>query len=76
MSAVRVMGVREAPPETLTYIITHDRAGNVLTITLPSGRVITYTRNANGQVSWVSAEVNSTATLSGTTGLARIDIIR
>ena len=28
----------------------YDLAGNILTITLPSGRVITYTRNSNGQV--------------------------
>ncbi len=44
---------------TLTTAYTYDLAGNVLTITLPSGRVITYTRNANGQVSGVSGIVNA-----------------
>lgn len=39
---------------------TYDLAGNILTVTLPSGRVVTYTRNANGQVSNVSAPVNAT----------------
>jgi RHS repeat-associated protein len=46
----------------LTTAYTYDLAGNIATITLPSGRVVTYTRNANGQVSSVSADVNSTAT--------------
>ncbi|HEX2752288.1 MAG TPA: RHS repeat protein, partial [Alphaproteobacteria bacterium] len=32
-------------------------AGNITGITLPSGRDITYTRNANGQVSGVTADV-------------------
>ncbi|MDD3020690.1 MAG: DUF6531 domain-containing protein [Alphaproteobacteria bacterium] len=41
---------------------TYDLDDNVLTITLPSGRVVTYTRNANGQVSGVSATVNGTST--------------
>ncbi len=44
---------------TLTTGYTYDLAGNALTITLPSGRVITYTRNANGQVSGVSGIVNA-----------------
>jgi RHS repeat-associated protein len=40
-----------------TTAYTYDLAGNVLTVTLPSGRTITTTRNANGQVSGVSAIV-------------------
>ncbi len=47
---------------TFTTAYTYDLAGNILTITLDSGRVITYTRNANGQASGVSAVVNSTGT--------------
>ncbi len=50
--------VRTSGP-TLTTGYTYDLAGNVLTITLPSGRVITYTRNANGQASGVSGIVNA-----------------
>ncbi|MBI1215901.1 MAG: hypothetical protein GC185_08805 [Alphaproteobacteria bacterium] len=46
----------------LTTAYTYDLAGNIATITLPSGRVVTYTRNANGQASGVSAVVNSTGT--------------
>jgi len=42
---------------TFTTAYTYDLAGNVLTITLPSGRVVTYARNANGQVSTVTADV-------------------
>jgi len=42
---------------TFTTAYTYDLAGNVLTITLPSGRVVTYARNANGQVSTVTANV-------------------
>lgn len=41
-----------------TTSYTYDLAGNILTVTLPSGRVVTYTRNTNGQVSTVSAVVN------------------
>lgn len=43
---------------SFTQAYTYDLAGNILTITLDSGRVITYTRNANGQVSNVAAPVN------------------
>ena len=42
---------------TFTTAYTYDLAGNVLTITLPSGRVVTYTRNANAQVTGVAAIV-------------------
>ncbi len=44
---------------TLITAYTYDLAGNVLTITLPSGRLVTYTRNANGLVSGVSGLVNA-----------------
>ncbi len=47
---------------TFTTSFSYDLAGNVTGITLPSGRDITYTLNGNGQVSGVSAEVNSTPT--------------
>ena len=47
---------------TFTTSYTYDLAGNITGITLPSGRDITYTLNANGQPSQVSAEVNSTGT--------------
>ncbi|HEX2752273.1 MAG TPA: hypothetical protein VHP34_04040 [Alphaproteobacteria bacterium] len=40
-----------------TTAYTYDLAGNITGITLPSGRDITYTRNANGQVSGVTADV-------------------
>ncbi|MFH1157907.1 MAG: RHS repeat-associated core domain-containing protein, partial [Pseudomonadota bacterium] len=45
-----------------TTSYTYDLAGNILTTTLPSGRVATYTRNGNGQVSGVSATVNGSST--------------
>ena len=38
----------------------YDASGVLSSITLPSGRVIAYTLNGNGQVSGVSADVNST----------------
>lgn len=42
---------------TLTTAYTYDKAGNITSITLPSGRVITYTLNGNAQVTGVSAPV-------------------
>jgi RHS repeat-associated protein len=46
---------------TFTTAYTYDLAGNVLTATLPSGRTITYTRNANGQASGVSAVISGSS---------------
>ncbi|MDD9901014.1 MAG: hypothetical protein OXT65_08560 [Alphaproteobacteria bacterium] len=40
---------------TFTTGYTYDLAGNILTITLDSGRVITYTRNSNGRVCGLSS---------------------
>src|SRR5690606_10247988 len=48
---------------TFTTAYTYDLAGNVLTITLDSGRVITYSRNANGLVSGVSGTVSGSGTV-------------
>jgi RHS repeat-associated protein len=45
-----------------TTSYTYDLAGNIATITLPSGRVVTYTRNSNSFVSGVSATVNGSST--------------
>jgi len=42
---------------TFTTEYAYDLAGNITGITLPSGREITYARNANGQVSSVTADV-------------------
>jgi len=47
---------------TFTTTYDYDLAGNVTDITLPSGRDIDYTLNANGQVSQVAADVDSTST--------------
>lgn len=47
---------------TFTTGYDYDLAGVLTEITLPSGRTIDYTLNDNGQVSSVSATVNSTAT--------------
>lgn len=47
---------------TFTQSYTYDLAGNIATITMPSGRVVTYTRNANGLVSNVAAPINGSAT--------------
>lgn len=47
---------------TFTTEYEYDLAGNVTKITLPSGREIDYTRNANGQVTQVDADVASTST--------------
>ena len=47
---------------TFTQAYTYDLAGNIATMTLPSGRVVTYTRNANGLVSNVAAPINGSAT--------------
>lgn len=47
---------------TLAQSYTYDLAGNIATITMPSGRVVTYTRNANGLVSNVAAPINGTGT--------------
>jgi len=47
---------------TFTTSYDYDLAGNVTDITLPSGRDIDYTLNANGQVSQVDAVVDSTST--------------
>ncbi len=47
---------------TFTTSYTYDLAGNIATITMPSGRVVTYTRNANGLVSNVAAPINGSAT--------------
>ena len=54
---------------TLTTAYTYDLAGNVLTITLPSGRVVTYSRNANGLVSGVSGTVAGVGTVQFTSGV-------
>ncbi|MDI1226180.1 MAG: DUF6531 domain-containing protein [bacterium] len=47
---------------TFTQSYTYDLAGNIATMTMPSGRVVTYTRNANGLVSNVAAPINGSAT--------------
>lgn len=47
---------------TLAQSYTYDLAGNIATITMPSGRVVTYTRNVNGLVSNVAAPINGTGT--------------
>ncbi len=47
---------------TFTTTYGYDLAGNITDITLPSGRDIDYTLNANGQVSQVAAVINSTGT--------------
>ncbi len=47
---------------TFTTGYVYDASGVLSSITLPSGRVIAYTLNGNGQVSGVSADVNSTGT--------------
>jgi|GEM_PF-997412 len=47
---------------TLAQSYTYDLAGNIAMITMPSGRVVTYTRNANGLVSNVAAPINGTGT--------------
>jgi RHS repeat-associated protein len=40
---------------------TYDAAGNVLTITYPSGRIVTYTRDSFGQISGITTKQNSGA---------------
>jgi len=47
---------------TFTTAYGYDAAGVLTSITLPSGRVVTYGLNGNGQVSSVSAVINSTTT--------------
>lgn len=47
---------------TFTTGYGYDASGVLSSITLPSGRVIAYTLNGNGQVSGISADVNSTST--------------
>ncbi len=47
---------------TFDTAYSYDIGGFLSGITLPSGREITYTSNSNGQVSGISAEVNSTPT--------------
>lgn len=41
---------------------TYDAAGNILTETYPSGRIVTYTRDALGRISSVTTKQNSGAT--------------
>lgn len=57
---IEVKEVRGALTFTTAY--EYDLAGVLTQITLPSGREIDYTRNGNGQVSGVSADVNGSAT--------------
>ena len=38
---------------------TYDAAGNILTETYPSGRIVTYTRDALGQISGITTKQNS-----------------
>lgn len=45
-----------------TTSYSYDLAGNITGLTLPSGRSVSYTRDANGYVSGVSALVNGTST--------------
>jgi RHS repeat-associated protein len=47
---------------TLTTGATFDAAGQITARTLPSGAIVTYTRNANGQITRVDAKPTSTAT--------------
>lgn len=47
---------------SFTTSYAYDDAGILTDITLPSGRSVAYTLNGNGQVSGVSADVNSTST--------------
>lgn len=47
---------------TFTTAYEYDLSGLLEKITLPSGREVTYTRNANGQVTGVAAQVNFTTT--------------
>ena len=42
---------------------TYDAAGNILTVTYPSGRIVTYTRDALGRISSVTTKQNSGATV-------------
>ena len=44
-----------------TTSYSYDLAGNITGLTLPSGRTVTYTRDANGSVSGVSAIVNGSS---------------
>jgi RHS repeat-associated protein len=46
---------------TLTTGATYDNAGNVVAMTYPSGAIVTYTRNANGQVTRVDAKPTASA---------------
>jgi RHS repeat-associated protein len=41
---------------------TYDGADRLLTMTYPSGRIITYVRNANGKITGVTSKANATAT--------------
>jgi RHS repeat-associated protein len=48
---------------TVAYVVsyTYDGADRLLTMTYPSGRVITYVRNANGKITGVTSKANATA---------------
>jgi YD repeat-containing protein len=48
---------------TLAYPVsyTYDLADRLLTITYPSGRIVTYVRNAQGQITGVTTKANATA---------------
>ena len=46
-------------PYTTAY--TYDPAGNILTITYPSGRIVTYTRDALGRIAGVATQQSSGA---------------
>jgi len=47
--------------KTYTTAYTYDAAGHVSQITYPSGRIVIYARNANGQVRGVTTKQNATA---------------
>ena len=56
MSETRVIG-----GHSYATAYTYDAAGNILTATYPSGRIVTYTRDALGRISAISTKQNSGA---------------
>jgi YD repeat-containing protein len=50
-----------APASALPVLYGRDLAGNITSITYPSGRIVTYARNALGGISGVTTQTNATA---------------
>lgn len=54
-----VSDTRVISGQSYTTAYTYDVAGNVLTMTYPSGRIVTYTRDALGRISGITTKENS-----------------